>query len=66
MVKGFCCGHRYCIYPKNPEKVLLNKDDKESQCDIVFGDESIPNVILLWHSLNLPYNYSEYCPPRHS
>ena len=44
MVKGYCCGHRYCIRPKKSEEVPLNKDDKESQSNIVFGDESIPTV----------------------
>ena len=44
MVKGYCCGHRYCIHPKKSEEVPLNKDDKESQSNIVFGDEAIPKV----------------------
>ena len=41
---GDCSGHRYCIHPKKSEEVPLNKDDKDSQCDIKFGDESISKV----------------------
>ena len=44
IVRGYCSGHRYCIHPKKSEEVPLNKDDKDSQCDIKFGDESIPKV----------------------
>ena len=34
IVRGYCSGHCYCIHPKKSEEVPLNKDDKDSQCDI--------------------------------
>ena len=40
----YSAGHRYCIHPKKSEEVPLNKDDKDLQCDIKFGDESISKV----------------------
>ena len=42
--RGYCTRHRYCIHPKKSEEVPLNKDDKNSQCDIVFGEELISKV----------------------
>ena len=44
MVQGYCCGHRYCIHPNQSEELPLNKDDKDSQTDIRFGDKSIPKI----------------------
>ena len=38
IVQGHCSGHRYCIHPKKSEEAPLNKDDKDSQCGIKFGD----------------------------
>ena len=43
-MRGYCSGHHYCIHPRKSEEVPLNKDDKDSQCDIKFGDESISKV----------------------
>ena len=44
IVQRYCSGHRNCIHPKKSEEVPLNKDVKDSQCDIRFGDESISKV----------------------
>ena len=44
IVRRYCSGHRYCIHPKKSEEVPLNKDDKDSQCDRKFEDESISKV----------------------
>ena len=39
MTRGYCFVHRYCIHPKKSEEVSLNKDDKNSQCDVMFGEK---------------------------
>ena len=44
MALGYCSGHRYCIHPKKSEEVPLNKDDKNSQCYIMIGEEAILKV----------------------
>ena len=44
IVRGYCAGHRHCIHPKKSEEVQLNNDDKDSKCDIMFGEESISKV----------------------
>ena len=44
IVKGCCCDHRYCIYPTKSKEVSLDKDDKESRCGKVFGNEYFSNA----------------------
>ena len=41
MARGCCSGHRYFIHPKKSEEIPLSKDFKNSQCDILFGEEPI-------------------------
>ena len=49
IVRGYCSGHRYCIHLKKSEEVHLNKDDKNSQSDIMFGDQPISEVQSIVH-----------------
>ena len=44
IVRWYCGGHRYCIHPQKSEEAPMNKDDKDPESDIMYGEEPISKV----------------------